>query len=77
IPSAVESPRKVEVMHHETPSPHTPVGSKGVGETGMMVIPALMSAVEQALKNLGIETRLTKTPLTSEYLFKAMRGRRG
>ncbi|MCS7137529.1 MAG: xanthine dehydrogenase family protein molybdopterin-binding subunit [Candidatus Caldarchaeum sp.] len=71
IPTALEAPREVEVEHYETPSPHTPVGSKGVGETGMMVVPALISAAEDALRKLGTRANLSNTPLTPEKLLRA------
>jgi carbon-monoxide dehydrogenase large subunit len=70
IPTALESPQKVVVKHLETPSPHTPLGSKGVGETGIMVMPAIISAVEDALRKLGSGVKLNKTPLTPEYILR-------
>lgn len=73
VPTAVEAPLEVSVEHVETPSPHTPLGTKGVGETGMMIVPAVISAVEDALKRIGRKTIFTKTPLTSEYVFRAIK----
>ncbi len=49
LPTATELP-KFETLYKETPSPHNPLGVKGVGELG--VIPAaaaLISAIEDAL----------------------------
>ena len=49
LPTATELP-KFETLYKETPSPHNPLGVKGVGEVG--VIPAaaaVISAIEDAL----------------------------
>lgn len=49
LPSALEIPH-VEMDEHTTPSPHTPMGQKGVGEGGYMSAPAaVMSAINDAL----------------------------
>ena len=49
IPTAVELPR-FEIGHHETRSPFTPLGTKGVGESGVGgTMNALCSAIENAL----------------------------
>jgi 2-furoyl-CoA dehydrogenase large subunit len=54
LPSAHEIP-EVEIVHHETPSPHTVFGQKGSGESGYLGAPAAVaSAVNDALKPLGI-----------------------
>jgi carbon-monoxide dehydrogenase large subunit len=53
----------VEVLHVETPSPITPLGTKGIGEAGSIGTPSvIMSAVEDALAPLGV--RVTSSPLT-------------
>ena len=55
IPTAVELPR-FEVEHQETPSPFTPLGMKGVGESGVgACLNALCSAIENALPELDLE----------------------
>jgi CO/xanthine dehydrogenase Mo-binding subunit len=54
LPSAHEVP-EVEIVHHETPSPHTVLGQKGSGESGYLGAPAaIASAVNDAIRPLGI-----------------------
>jgi len=54
LPSAHEVP-PVEIVHHETPSPHTVFGQKGSGESGYLGAPAaIASAVNDAVGPLGI-----------------------
>jgi len=54
LPSAHEVP-PVEIIHHETPSPHTVFGQKGSGESGYLGAPAaIASAVNDAVRPLGI-----------------------
>ena len=53
----------VDIVHLETPSPITPLGTKGLGEGGHIGIGAVvLSAVEDALRPLGVE--VLETPLT-------------
>ena len=54
LPSAHEVP-EIEIVHHETPSPHTVFGQKGSGESGYLGAPAaIASGVNDALSPLGI-----------------------
>jgi 2-furoyl-CoA dehydrogenase large subunit len=54
LPSSHEVP-PVEIIDHETPSPHTVLGQKGSGESGYLGAPAAVAnAVNDALKPLGI-----------------------
>jgi 2-furoyl-CoA dehydrogenase large subunit len=54
LPSAHEVPA-VEIVEHETPSPHTVFGQKGSGESGYLGAPAAVaSAVNDAVRPLGI-----------------------
>ena len=49
IPTAMEVPEPV-ILHHETPSPFTPLGAKGVGEGNCMSTPVcIANAVADAL----------------------------
>ena len=62
LPTATELP-KFETLYKETPSPHNPLGVKGVGEVG--VIPAaaaLISAIEDALSPFNV--RIAQMPVT-------------
>jgi 2-furoyl-CoA dehydrogenase large subunit len=55
LPSAHEVP-EVEIVHHETPSPHTVFGQKGSGESGYLGAPAaIASAVNDAIRLLGLK----------------------
>jgi 2-furoyl-CoA dehydrogenase large subunit len=54
LPSSHEVPA-VEIVDHETPSPHTVLGQKGSGESGYLGAPAaIANAVNDALRPLGI-----------------------
>ena len=54
LPSAHEIP-EVDIVEHETPSPHTVFGQKGSGESGYLGAPAAVaSGVNDALKPLGV-----------------------
>ena len=54
LPTAMEIP-PVELYHMETPSPFTPMGTKGMGEGNTMGTPACLgNAVADALAPLGI-----------------------
>ncbi len=49
IPTAMEVPEPI-ILHHETPSPFTPLGAKGVGEGNCMSTPVcIANAVADAL----------------------------
>jgi 2-furoyl-CoA dehydrogenase large subunit len=54
LPSSHEVP-PIEIIDHETPSPHTVLGQKGTGESGYLGAPAAVAnAVNDALRPLGI-----------------------
>jgi 2-furoyl-CoA dehydrogenase large subunit len=66
LPSAHEVP-PVEIVHHETPSPHTVFGQKGSGESGYLGAPAaIASAVNDALRPLGVS--VNRTPIKMAWL---------
>jgi len=66
LPTAVEIP-PLELGHQETRSPFTPLGAKGVGESGVAaILGAICSAVENALPELDL--RLLEMPLSPERL---------
>jgi carbon-monoxide dehydrogenase large subunit len=55
--TAAEMPT-VELAHRETATPLNPLGVKGIGESGVLPIPAaIASAVEDALSPFGIRIR--------------------
>ncbi|MDX1394292.1 MAG: aerobic carbon-monoxide dehydrogenase large subunit [Gemmatimonadota bacterium] len=71
LPTAVESP-KWETAHTITPSPHHPLGAKGVGESPTVgAPPAIANAVVDALWHLGV--RHLDIPITPEKVWKALR----
>jgi carbon-monoxide dehydrogenase large subunit len=60
------------VVHHDTPSPATPAGIKGMAEGGTMGgIGALMNAVNDALARVA--ARLDSQPATPERIWRALR----
>ncbi len=72
IPTAMEVP-DWETGHTVTPSPHHPIGAKGIGESATVGSPpAIVNAVVDALKPYGI--RHADMPLTPSRVWEAMRG---
>jgi carbon-monoxide dehydrogenase large subunit len=70
IPTAVELPR-LEIEHHCTPSPFTPLGTKGVGESGLSsAAGAIAAAIEDAFPELDLW--LTELPLTPARVWRAL-----
>jgi carbon-monoxide dehydrogenase large subunit len=71
VPTAVESP-KWELGKTITPSPHHPIGAKGVGESPTVgAPPAIANAVVDALWHLGV--RHIDIPITPEKVWRALR----
>lgn len=61
-----------DIRHHDTPSPSTPAGIKGMAEGGTMGgIGALMNAVNDALARAG--ARLDSQPATPQRIWQALR----
>lgn len=72
IPTALETP-DWETGHTVTPSPHHPIGAKGIGESATVGSPpAIVNAVVDALKPFGI--RHADMPLTPSRVWDAMQG---
>ncbi len=72
IPTALEVPHW-ETGYTVTPSPHHPIGAKGVGESATVGSPpAVVNAVVDALKPFGV--RHADMPLTPSRVWDAMRG---
>src|SRR6476659_5327844 len=73
LPTAVEGPH-FETGHTVTPSPHHPIGAKGVGESATVGSPpAVVNAVVDALAPFGV--RHADMPLTPSRVWEAMQGR--
>jgi carbon-monoxide dehydrogenase large subunit len=71
VPTAVESP-KWELGKTITPSPHHPLGAKGVGESPTVgAPPAIANAVVDALWHLGV--RHVDIPITPPKVWKLLR----
>ncbi len=72
IPTAMEVP-DWETGHTVTPSPHHPIGAKGIGESATVGSPpAIVNAVIDALKPYGV--RHADMPLTPSRVWETMQG---
>ena len=73
LPTSMECP-SWELGETVTPSPHHPLGVKGVGESATVGSPAaVVNAVIDALKPFGV--RHVDMPLTPAQVWRAMQGR--
>lgn len=73
MPTAMEAPEVYEFEHVETPSPFTPLGTKGMGEGPAISSPGvIVNAVEDAL---GLT--ITSTPLTPGKVLELIRQAKG
>jgi len=73
LPTAWETPN-FETFATVTPSPHHPLGAKGVGESATVGSPAaFVNAVVDALAPLGI--RNFEMPVTSDKVWAALRSK--
>jgi carbon-monoxide dehydrogenase large subunit len=65
----------IEVLSTVTPSPHHPLGVKGIGEAGTIASTcAVYNAVIDALRPAGVEE--IRMPMTPERVWRAMQGAR-
>jgi carbon-monoxide dehydrogenase large subunit len=70
VPTAVETP-KWELGETVTPSPHHPIGAKGVGESATVGAPAaIVNAVVDALWHLGV--RHVDIPITAPKVWQIL-----
>jgi carbon-monoxide dehydrogenase large subunit len=70
LPTAWETP-KFELYETVTPSPHHPIGAKGVGESATVGSPAAyVNAVVDALAHAGV--REIDMPMTPDAVWEAM-----
>ena len=68
VPTASEAP-VMDIAHVVSPSPLTPLGSKGLGESSSMTVPAaIANAVSDALGPLGV--RITELPMSPTRLWE-------
>lgn len=75
LPTAMEIPH-IELEHQETPSPFSPLGAKGVGESGITSpLGALCGAVEDALREFDV--RIDRLPLSPERVWTAIQSKGG
>ncbi len=71
VPTAVESP-SWETGHTVTPSPHHPIGAKGIGESPTVgAPPAIANAIVDALKPYGV-THMD-IPITPAKIFEKLK----
>jgi aerobic carbon-monoxide dehydrogenase large subunit len=71
VPTAMETP-KWETGETVTPSPHHPIGAKGVGESATVgAPPAIVNAVVDALWHLGV--RHLEIPITPAKLWQVLK----
>jgi 2-furoyl-CoA dehydrogenase large subunit len=74
VPTASEAP-EIDIAHVVSPSPLTTLGSKGLGESSSMTVPAVIAnAVTDALKPLGVQ--ITELPMTPSRLWRLIQDAR-
>jgi carbon-monoxide dehydrogenase large subunit len=65
----------IEVLSTVTPSPHHPLGLKGIGEAGTIAsTAAVYNAVMDAVSPFGVHT--LQMPMTPERVWRAMQAAR-
>jgi carbon-monoxide dehydrogenase large subunit len=75
VPTAWETPR-FELGETVTPSPHHPIGAKGIGESATVGSPAAyVNAVIDALQHMGV--RNIDMPVLPDRVWQAIRGAQG
>ncbi len=73
IPGSTEVPN-VRIEHIVVPSSQNPLGVKGVGESGLVPVPAVIaSAVDDALSNSNV--RITDVPLSPSAILELLHNR--
>lgn len=74
MPRALDMP-SLHLLHHDCPSPHTPHGAKGAGESGVGgSFSAIFNAVNDALSPFKAE--ISEFPATSANIWKAIQDAR-
>lgn len=73
VPQATDVPA-FELDHTVTPSPHNPLGAKGVGEAGTIgATPAVVNAILDALAPFGVKD--LQMPITPRRVWEALEGK--
>ena len=71
VPTAMETP-KWETDRTVTPSPHHPIGAKGIGESATVgAPPAIVNAVVDALSHLGVTH--VEIPMTPPRMWRLLK----
>ncbi len=70
LPTAVDVP-SFRIEHECTPAPFNPLGAKGAGESGISgPMAAVASAIDDALRQVGIATRVMEMPFTPARVWR-------
>jgi len=73
IPGPPEVPIALSIIPFESRSTQNPEGFRGVGEAGTIPAPAaILSAIEAALRVVGVTVQLTELPVTPDGLLAAI-----
>ncbi|ACB39734.1 glyceraldehyde dehydrogenase subunit alpha [Pyrobaculum neutrophilum] len=74
VPTAAEAPRfEVHFAEEPHPSKH-PTGTKGIGEAATIAsTPAVVAAVEDAIRRVKPGVRISKTPVSPEDIWRMLR----
>ena len=68
LTTACDMPR-IQLLHMSSPSPLNELGIKGVGESGVLPMPAaIASAIDSALSDLGV--KVTQVPVFPNQLLE-------
>jgi carbon-monoxide dehydrogenase large subunit len=74
VPKAIDVP-DIETEHMVTPTPHNPLGAKGVGESGAIAAPpAVVNAIVDAIRQIddAESVRHIDMPVTAEKVWRAI-----
>jgi carbon-monoxide dehydrogenase large subunit len=73
LPTSAEAP-EIKIVKIPSPSPYTPLGVKGVGETGVIpIMAAVANAVSNALKKIGKGKPILHSNIEPEMIWMAIR----
>src|SRR4030095_872812 len=69
VPHALDMPA-IKTGHIESPSPFSSLGTKGMGEGGGAAIHAVCAAIQDALRNAGIDAIVTDSHNPAERVWR-------